>query len=267
MSTNDSFTRSSGPIWVGTEDEANRAITSIREYPVAGVDSEFTGVQIGKESCVGKARIHVFSVAAPTGPLLPTGVNQATAYVFAGPLALCPSVKEWLEDDTIIKPVHNQPVDSHAFRNAGIRLRGAVNTLAMARYWFPERAKYEGFDLDSLGRDFLSQGKTEDFDDLLGYDDFELRTHEVTKQRCACGVLGCRKRLSPHDVKQPERVNVEYKAKVRRHLDLFGLNPKHPLWPRYLAYAAWDAVLALWLYQYMLREGRKERPYPWNIPL
>lgn len=255
------------PIWVESENEANQAIEEIRAHSVAGVDTEFTGVRIGEESCVGKARIHVFSVATPSGPLLPTGVNSATSYVFSQSTLTTRSVREWLEDDAVVKPVHNQPVDAHAFRNRGVRLKGAVNTLAMARWWWPHRAKFEGFDLDSLGKDYLGVGKTEDFDDLLGFDAYEPATVWRNVKRCACGQFGCRKRLAPHDVKTEERMEVMIEKKVRRHIDLFELNPNHPLWVRYLNYAAFDAVLALWLYQYMLREGRKERPYPWVIPL
>jgi len=260
------------PLYIQSEKETNDAIAEIRAYPHCGLDTEFEGVDIGHESCVGKANLHVLSVAIPSGPLLPRGYHQAENFVFARDCLSFPSLKEWLEDDTRAKAVHNQPVDAHSIRNCGVQLRGGRNTLAMARWWWPERAKREGFDLDSLGRDFCGAGKTEDFDELLGYDDFELRQHEVTKQRCACGVLGCRKRITgkdgvPHDVKSPERVVVEYNAKVRRHISLDSLHPNHPLWARYLAYAAWDAVLALWLYELMLRDGNRERPYPWIVSL
>lgn len=255
----------SEPRYVCTETDTNEAIVEISAYPYCGLDTEFEGVDIGHESCVGKAQLHVLSVATPSGPLLPRGFHSAQSYVFARECLGYASLKEWLEDDRIAKAVHNQPVDSHSLRNAGVLLKGGRNTLAMARWWWPERAKREGFSLDSLGNDFCGAGKTEDFDELLGYDDTELRQHEVTKQRCACGVLGCRKRLPPHDVKIPEKVICDYNAKVRRHVPLHTLHPGHSLWVRYLAYAAWDAVLALWLYELMLRDGQRERPYPWVI--
>jgi hypothetical protein len=255
------------PRYICTEGDTDDAVAEIGAYPYCGLDTEFEGVDIGHESCVGKAHLHVLSVAIPSGHLLPRGYHQAESFVFAKECLSFASLKEWLEDDTRAKAVHNQPVDAHSIRNCGVQLRGGRNTLAMARWWWPERAKREGFDLDSLGRDFCGAGKTEDFDDLLGYDYTEVRQHEVTKQRCACGVLGCRKRLPPHDVKTPELVVCDYNAKVRRYISLSTLNPGHPLWQRYLAYAAWDAVLALWLYELMMRDGARERPYPWKISL
>jgi hypothetical protein len=263
---------SAAPIYISSEKETDEAIVEIRAHPYCGIDTEFEGVDIGSQSCVGNARLHVLSVATPSGPLLPRGFHDATSYVFARDCLSFSSLKEWLEDDTRTKAVHNQPVDSHSIRNCGVQLRGGRNTLAMARWWWPERAKREGFDLDSLGKDFCGAGKTESFDELLGYDDYEVRQHEVTKQRCACGVLGCRKRITgkdgvSHDVKTPELVVAEYRAKVRRHISLFSFSPAHPLWQRYLNYAAWDAVLALWLYELMMRDGARERPYPWQISI
>jgi hypothetical protein len=255
---------STTPIYIDTEGEADAAIEEILAYPYAGLDTEFYGCDITKESPVGRSICHVFSVATPSGPLLPRGFHEATSYVFAGGLLACASVKGWLEDATKLKPVHNQPVDHHTIRNHGVSLRGGINTLAMARFWWPNRAKREGFDLDSLGKDFCGAGKTESFDGLLGYDDYEVRQHEVTKKRCACGQLSCMKKKPPHDIKTPELVIADYNAKVRRHIPLTTLNPNHPLWSRYLAYAAWDAVLAMWLYEKMLRE-RQERPYPWTL--
>lgn len=254
-------------VYVATEREANDAIRRIREFPIAGLDTEFYGCDITKESPVGRSICHVFSVAVPSGALLPRGYNEAESWVFAGSLLTCASVKEWLEDARYQKPVHNQPVDHHTIRNHGVNLRGAINTLAMARFWWPHRAKREGFDLDSLGTDFCGVGKTESFDGLLGYDAIDIREHLVWKKRCACGVLSCMKKKAPHDEKVPEEVMAEWKAKVRRHIPLTDLNPGHPLWARYLAYAAWDAVLALWIYQLMLREGQRGRPYPWAISI
>lgn len=258
--------------YVSTLDEANDAIAKIREFQTAGLDTEFYGCDITKESPVGRSICHVFSVAVPSGALLPRGYNEAESWVFAGNLLVCPSVKEWLEDGNFRKPVHNQPVDRHTIRNHGVNLKGGINTLAMARFWYPARAKREGFGLDSLGSDMCGVGKTESFDGLLGYDAVEIREHLVWKKRCVCGQLSCTKKKvgadgQAHDEKVPEEVMAEWKAKVRRHIPFTDLNPDHPLWARYLAYAAWDAVLALWIYQLMIREGQKGRPYPWTISI
>lgn len=259
-------------VYVATEREADEAMAEITQYPVAGLDTEFYGCDIRTESPVGRTTCHVFSVAIGSGPLLPRGFNEASSFVFDGNLLGYRPVKEWLEDARYKKPVHNQPVDHHTIKNHGVNLRGGINTLAMARFWYPARAKREGFDLDSLGNDMCGAGKTESFDGLLGYDATEVREHLVWKKRCECGVLSCMKKKpgkdgQAHDEKRPEEVMAEWKAKVRRHIPLTDLNPGHPLWARYLDYAAWDAVLALWVYQLMIREGQKGRPYPWTISI
>jgi len=252
--------------YVCTESEAQEMIREVTKYGIAGLDTEFYGCDIRTESPVGRTTCHVFSVAVPSGPLLPRGFHESQSWVVAGSLLASPSVKSWLEDARFTKAVHNQAVDHHTIRNHGVHLKGAQNTLAMARFWWPHRAKREGFDLDSLGVDYCGAGKTESFDGLLGYDAVEIREHLVWKKRCACGVISCMKKKPPHDVKEPEEVLAEWKARVRRHIPLTDLNPSHPLWARYLAYAAWDAVLALWIYELMMRE-KQERPYPWQISL
>lgn len=257
--------------YVETKERADEALTEILKYKDSGLDTEFYGCDITKESPVGRSICHVFSVAVPSGPLLPRGFNDTKSWVFSADLLQHPGIKAWLENEQYRKAVHNQPVDHHTLRNHGVSLKGGCNTLAMARFWYPARAKREGFDLDSLGRDFCGAGKTESFDDLLGYDAVEVREHEVTKKRCECGVLGCTKKKMGadfvcHTIKTPERVIAPYNVKVRRHLPLVELHPGHSLWARYLAYAAWDAVLALWILQLMERDTQ-ERPFPWLISL
>jgi DNA polymerase I-like protein with 3'-5' exonuclease and polymerase domains len=254
-----------------TQSQVDEALHEILKYSIAGLDTEFYGCDITSESPVGRSICHVFSVAVPSGPLNPRGYNGAESWVFAASALGHAGIKEWLEDRSYAKAVHNQPVDHHTLRNHGVKLRGGINTLAMARFWYPSRAKREGFDLDSLGRDYCGAGKTESFDGLLGYDAIEVREHEVTKKRCECGVLSCMKKkmdsdFQCHTIKTPERVVAPYNVKVRRFIPLADLHPAHPLWARYMAYAAWDAVLALQIYQLMLRD-KIERPYPWSLPI
>lgn len=255
------------PVWVDDERGADAALTEITRYQIAGLDTEFDGLDINTQSCVGLSKCHVFSVAVPSGPLLPRGFNEASSFVFSANLLGYRPLKEWLEDPSYTKPLHNQPVDAHTLRNSGVCLRGGQNTLAMARFWWPERAKAAGFGLDSVSQDFCGVGKTESFDELLGYDAIEYRPRAVWKKRCACGQLGCMKKKEPHDVKTPEEVVVDQPFKVRRHIPLVDLVHGHALWSRYLEYAARDAVLALWIYQLMLRDGARQRPFPWSIDL
>lgn len=113
----------------------------------------------------------------------------------------------------------------------------------------------------------MGRGKTEDFNEFLGYWGIEPAEHDVYLNRCSCGELRCKKRTGIHAEKIRELVRETYQRRVRKILPLEKLDESHELWARYLAYAASDAELALSLYQLMLRDGREERPYPWAIPM
>lgn len=255
------------PIWVATERDADAAISVIRGHPVSGYDSEFDGVDIGAQSCVGRSRLDVFSIAIPTAELKPLGYYAPTSWVFEGNLATCASVRGYLESPEFRKVIHNRTVDEHTARNAGVRIRGGLCTLNMARWVYPERANLVrgNYDLDSLCRWRFDLGKTEDFDDLFGYDDTVPYTVEVVKWFCiACQSFDCRKKKAPHDIREQRLTEVTRTKIVRKIIELSSIRPGHCLFERYLRYAAIDAELALILYQLMLIDGQKERPYPWS---
>lgn len=256
------------PVWVASEREADDAIQQIRQQPLAGYDSEFDGVDISSQSCVGRSRLDVFSIAIKTGRLNPLGYQEPESWVFEGRLITTEAVRRYLEDGSYRKVIHNRTVDEHTARNAGVRIRGGQCTLNMARFLYPERANLVrgNYDLDSICRWRVDRGKTEDFDDLFGYDAYE--DFEATAQAnycLACADFGCKKKKPPHDIKHPRTRVVTRTRKVRRHLRLDEVRPGHALFERYATYAAVDAELALILYQMMLIDGQKERPYPWGI--
>lgn len=256
------------PIWVDTESAAKQAMALISEHDVAGYDSEFDGVNVSSESCVGRSRLDVFSIAIPTKEIKPLGYFEPKSWVFEGGLIACAPVKRYLEDPTYRKVIHNRPVDEHTARNSGVRIRGGLCTLNMARFVYPERANLVrgNFDLDSLCRWRVDRGKTEDFNDLLGYDDWEPYEAEAEANFCpACAAFGCKKKKPPHDQKYKRIRQVIRNRKVRRIRPLGEIRPGHELFGRYLRYAAVDAELALILYQMMLIDGQKERWYPWTI--
>lgn len=237
------------------------------KWPTAGLDTEFYGVDVTAESCVGRSKIDVFSVAVPSGALQPMGFNATESWVFDVGMLEIPEVRAWIEDARYRKCVHNITVDAHSLFNHGVKLRGGLNTLSMARWIYPWRVSLprNNFDLHSLCAWRVGFGKTEDFDELLGYDDFESYEDEVEKKRCGCGELGCRKKKEPHDVKVPEMVKVTRERKVRKFLTLPEIRPGHPLFDRYRLYAAADAELALIIYQMMQIDGQEERKFPWAM--
>lgn len=252
-------------MWVSTPEQAACILTALREHALWGFDTEFDNVDISTQSTVARSRMDVFSIAIPDGPLVPGGWNLCSTFVLDAGLAHYPPLRELLEDPKYVKCVHNQPVDAHTLRNAGVSLRGGINTLSLARWLYPERSNLirGNFDLHSLSLWRLGRGKTDDFDEMFGYDHFEPHESWQARQWClACDATGCRKKLG--HPKESRQVSVISERKSRRTLPLSAVRPGHPMWERYLVYAAADADLALNLYQCMVRDGRKERPMPWT---
>lgn len=159
---------------------------------------------------------------------------------------------------------HNAPVDVHVFHNEGIEIVNVVNTLTLARWTWPGRARAAwgggGFGLDALGKDVLGEGKLEAFTELFT----ETVEHWVPQivKRCACGDTGCRKRSLPAHAKTHEEERVLKLETVPVPLEV--VVPGHPLFARAVRYAAQDAVLAHALKQIIYRELNKQiREVPW----
>ena len=261
------------PVWVANERDADVAAEFISNFRVIGYDSEFDGVQVGAESCVGKARVDVFSIATPVDAsecINPIGFSPTSAFVFEGRLLNYGPIKSILEDSACTKCVHNLPVDAHAAANQGVGIRGGCNTLSMARWVYPERANLpQGkYDLDSLCRWRLGFGKVDDFRDLFGYERSVEYEVMVDKKECECGKIGCRKKTGVHGIKWPVQVPTTRAKMVFELSPLAQCRPNGSLshkFDRYLRYAAADAELALMLYQVMQIDGRAERVYPWYL--
>jgi hypothetical protein len=229
-----------------------------------GFDTEFYGVDIGSQSCYGLARLHLISVAVKRFPhvLSPRGYMVADAAVL--PATALPSLRSWLEDPEAIKVIHNAPVDIHTIANGGVTLRGGINSLSLARWAWPERARGEGFTLDSLGRDFLGVGKTEDFRELFQEDYVEMRSTWRKESRCECGASPCRRRqTTPGHCRVEEMVETVHERPAKRPVPLQSVGPGHILWERTLRYAAQDAVLALAVYDLAQNALKVEREVPW----
>lgn len=262
--------------WAGPNDwdRVARALarSSERGDPV-GLDSEFYGAGEGrgafdvrKESCAGgRTRVHFWSVAIKRWPheLHPKGYHRADAAVLGGEALSHPGLRAWLESAAAKKVVHNLPVDSHALHGSGVLLRGAVNTLALARWCWPERARGRGFGLDALGGDLLGLGKAESYDELFSEEiERVVRVKEVRRTTCECGAERCRKRKGHEKTVTVEQVPVVKRVRVPVPLESVG--PGHPLFARAVAYAARDAVVALALHDKIERAMRGEVPWPWK---
>jgi hypothetical protein len=232
-----------------------------------GLDTEFYGVEVGKESTVARSRLHLLSIAVPRIPtqLHPRGYSVSDAAVFTREALLHPGLRDLLQNPNIKKAVHNLPVDAHTLENEGIALGGGINTLTLARYCWPERARGPGFTLDSLGIDLLGSGKLESFSDVFSevITEYKIRTKRVT--HCECGASSCRKRAITPGHRRLERIDeTKIPKEVTREIPLESVLPGHPRWPRALAYSAQDAVLALAIYdlaQQILKTRKVEVPW------
>lgn len=226
-----------------------------------GLDTEFYGVELGKQSCVARSKLHLLSIAVRRYPLqlAPRGYYVADAAVLPrAALEFNPLV--FLLEGTNAKAVHNLPVDAHTLLNEGIRLNGGINTLAMARWAWPERARGAGFTLDALGEDIAGIGKTESFRDIFTESVTEHRITTRRETRCECGAIPCHTRsVTPGHARRQVEVETRHPRVVQREIPLESVGRGHPKWDRVLAYSARDAVLALAVYD--LAKLEMERAY------
>ncbi len=215
---------------------------------VCGLDSEFYGLDIKKQSCVGRARCHVWSLAIRTPKFSPLGFHVARGWVLPAAALDDPEIRAMLEDPTIRKEIHNQSGDSHTLANHGIRLGGGRNTLGLIRWKRPELIKQPGrFGLKPLMTRLFHKPPVCEYGDIVN----DVRTVTVTKQRkvklveCSCGVPNCKSRKGHTKTITKAVVDVQVERQEKYKIPLTDIVPGHPRWQKFLEYAAYDAVAAL----------------------
>lgn len=240
---------------------------ALHDAGIVGLDTEFYGLDVRKQSCVGLARVHVWSVAIRTGRLDPHGFHRARGWVLPAEALTHPSLKDVLEDPEVTKCVHNQPVDDHAIYNHGVDLRGCVNTLGLARWVWPELVTGGGFRLKNLMSIKLGRDPICEFRDLVRYE----RTVEVVTDKtrevnvCDCGKAGCRARKLPEHAKRRETEAYQTRReKIERgEYPLETIIPGHERWELLVDYAGEDAVAALEVEE-LAREQENPAPFPYE---
>ncbi len=253
--------------YADTPDKIAKVVAAIRAVDSVGLDTEFTGVNVGEQSCAARARIHIWSVGVPypDNRITPRGNRLTRGAVFPASALSHPELRDWLEDATAVKVVHNLPVDAHAMRCAGVFLNGAVNSLSLARWAWPERARGAGFTLDALGRDLLGAGKLSSFKEIFTRmeTEYTIRTRRITY--CECGATPCRKRATTPGHRRLERLEeTRIPKEVVVDIPLDSVVPGHEKWQEALDYAAQDAVLAHGVYDLALRHmARRTVDAPW----
>lgn len=231
-----------------------------------GFDTEFYGVELGKHSVLGRAKVHFASLAWDEGggKLHPRGFTIPRAAVVSREVVTeCAAFRALFSSPRFRFFAHNAPVDVHTFHNEGIDIANVVNTLTLARWCWPGRARNAwgggGFGLDALAKDVLGEGKLESFTSLFSEEKETWGTKIV--RGCTCGVPGCRKRSKGH-----ERIQVEEAVSKLEvvPVPLEVVVPGHPLFTRAIWYAAQDAVLAYALKQVIYRILNSQiRDVPW----
>src|SRR5690242_8610721 len=77
----------------------------LRSAGIFGLDSEFYNVDVRVQSCVGRATIHVWSVAIRTRRLSPLGYHVARGWVLPAAALDHPGLRAVLEDPAVKKCV------------------------------------------------------------------------------------------------------------------------------------------------------------------
>lgn len=228
-----------------------------------GLDTEFYNVHVGKQSTYARAKLHFLSVAVKRFP----AVLQPRGHYLSDPAVIGRDSLQCLSDvfsHPGPKAVHNLPVDAHTLANEGYQLNGGINTLALARWAWPGRARGAGFTLDSLAKDFLGVGKTEQFSEIFTEQYTEFRSTYRKTEVCECGKKCGRRRTTPGHSRHEEVIETVHERQATRDVPLESVVPGHVLFNRALAYSAQDAVLALGVYDLALAEMTKTyREIPW----
>lgn len=251
--------------YLTTTEEWDKLVRAIERRGVIGLDTEFYGLNIKKESTVLRAKIHVWSIAIRSNVFDARGYTKAVGFVLPVAALQHAGIRRILESKSILKAVHNQPVDSHALHNHGIQLRGALNTLNLARWIWPEMNKVPGYTLKSLMVTKLGREPICTFKELVSYVYYEpvAKFKQVRHNEYSCGRKSCRKRNchSKRVVSETVEYIREYKRKSEYPLE--SIVPGHERFPLLIDYSAEDAVAALELLELALRT---EDPAPYLYP-
>lgn len=258
--------------FLATPAEWDKLARQIEKRGVIGLDTEFYGLDIKKESTVCRAKVHVWSVALRSNVFDARGYTKAAGFVLPAEAITHPSIRSVLESARVIKAVHNQPVDAHSLWNHGVRLRGGINTLNLARWCWPEMNKVPGYTLKSLMTTKLGREPICTFKELLYYEYFEpvVKYKEVEVKVCSCGEPGCRKRKGHTKTVQVETVEIVKERKRKAFYNLEEVTLGHARWDLLVDYAAEDAVAALELLE-LCERADDPAPYPYpdatgNVP-
>lgn len=257
-----------GADYLHTPKQWVKMVELVRKTGVAGLDCEYFGVNPSKESNVGKARIHVWSIAVRTAEMGPRGFALCRGWCLPVEALEHPDVIALLQDPKVRKEVHNQPVDAHALLNHGIKLKGARNTLDYVKWKIPGLINTHGrFKLKALMNNLLGRNPICTFKQLVSDERMVKVPYQVKKKLkgCSCGVSKCRARKTrdgvTHDKWTKKVEATKYRDKKEKFVyPLESIVPGHPRWDLLVAYSIEDSVAALQVAE--VAEDRGD-PAPW----
>lgn len=267
-----------GADYLSTPKQWDQLVALCRQKKVIGVDTEFYNVDPSKQSTVGRARIHVWSIAVRTGKLDHRGYTSCRGWMLPASALDYAPLREVLESEDIAKELHNQSVDDHSFKNHGITLRNARDTLNYVKWKIPELINLPGrFKLKNLMWVLLRKNPVCSFKELVS----DVRTIQIPYEKfrtvkgcCTCGVEGCTKRkptvaighggipkVTPHVRDKWKEPFIAYRSKQEKFKHpLESIVPGHVRWELLIKYAIEDAVCAL---QVAEIATEKPDPAPW----
>ena len=268
--------------YLTTPKQWDRLVVICREKGVIGVDTEFYGLDPSKQSCVGRARIHVWSIAVRTGELDARGYTDCVGWMLPAAALLYPPLIALLEDKDVKKELHNEAVDKHAFRNHGIKLKGARDTLSYVKWMMPHLINLPGrFKLKNLMNVMLHRDPVCSFKELVSDVRVVQNPYQVKRKSkgCSCGLPKCKKRKAEatpnakgelifefHEKKTTEYFETRYREKNEKFKwSLPEIIPGHPRFELLTDYAIEDAIAALQVAE-IAAEQKDPAPWPYALP-
>lgn len=254
-----------GTFFATSVEDCGKIAGAIRRAGVCGLDTEFWNCDPTKGSVYGPGRVHIWSLAtfAPGPVLHARGYRRAVGCVLPASALEHPGLREALERADVVKAVHNLPVDAHALANHGVTLRGAVNTLNAARWFWPELVPSSGgpgFGLKALKQCLLGKPAGPSFEQVFTVQVERWKEKTKKVRLCSCGTPGCKLRKGHTRYDHVETWHESYLEDYLTPLET--VVPGHPLWEAALTYAAEDAVDALELLD-LCQVQETTRAMPW----
>lgn len=272
-----------GADYLDKPNQWDQLVTLIRKKGVIGLDTEFYNVDPAKQSCFGRARIHVWSIAVRTSKLDRRGYSVCRGWMLPAAALDYPPLREVLEDSSIRKEIHNESVDKHSAKNHKIEIRGARDTLNYAKWKRPELINLPGrFKLKNLMWALLRKKPVCTFKELVS-DEREIQVpyqkFRTVKGCCSCGVEKCNKRkptitMTPMGVKVVPHLRTKskeeftaYRTKKEKFKHpLESIVPGHPRFALLIKYTIEDAVCALQVAE-IADETKDPAPWPYAFGL